>query len=454
MRVLADPAQARAQMDTLTGSDAAAIVRVLEPEGSAGRAPAGGRVRHRAAPAGGRRHAVARRPHGRAATARVELARLDSAKDAAQVRLPEPLLKEVREHVARVDREITDGYERQAVITFAGGVLGRAGLWADSDALLKANLAKSHSPYYLMSQLGGNARKQGRNDEALHWYAQAFDKSEGPATRLQWGSGYFSALVDLAPQDAARIEKTAAQLLAEAARDSGAFEGRSVRSLQRVGTKLTSWNADGKHAAVLRRLQTQLDGLCPKVDAAEGQRAACEALLKPAAEEGGEGGVSAGRRCRTRRAGAWRRCWSARRWPARCMRHRPRTPSAPAARPTAAATSPAAGCTPSRPTARPSTAPTSRTSTTSTRDAPKGGTLHLRNPDRRTSFDKYNPFTTRGNAPAGVLILMFEALAHLAPDEPLTMYGLLAEEMLRRARPVVGDASASSRRRASPTATR
>jgi len=164
-------------------------------------------------------------------------------------------------------------------------VLGRAGLWADSDALLKANLAKSHSPYYLMSQLGSNARKQGRNDEALDWYAQAFAKSEGPATRLQWGSGYLSALVDLAPQDAARIEKTAAQLLAEAARDSGAFEGRSVRSLQRLGSKLASWNADGKQAAALRRLKVQLDGICPRVDAADGQRAACEALLEPASKK-------------------------------------------------------------------------------------------------------------------------------------------------------------------------
>ena len=60
-------------------------------------------------------------------------------------------------------------------------------------------------------------------------------------------------------------------------------------------------------------------------------------------------------------------------------------------------------------------------------DAPRGGTLRLRNPDRRTSFDKFNPFTTRGNAPAGVLIWMFEGLAHLAADEPSTMYALLAE---------------------------
>jgi uncharacterized protein HemY len=119
----------------------------------------------------------------------VLLARLDQPKDAVQVKLPEPLLKEVREHVARVDREITDGYERQAVITFAGALLGRAGLWAESESLLKANLAKSHSPYYLMSQLGGNARKLGRVDEALNWYAQSFDKSEGPGHAAAVGLG-------------------------------------------------------------------------------------------------------------------------------------------------------------------------------------------------------------------------------------------------------------------------
>jgi microcin C transport system substrate-binding protein len=60
-------------------------------------------------------------------------------------------------------------------------------------------------------------------------------------------------------------------------------------------------------------------------------------------------------------------------------------------------------------------------------DAPKGGTLYLRNPDRRTSFDKFNYFTLQGNAPAGVLLLMLEPLAVLSGDEPQTMYGLLAE---------------------------
>ena len=78
----------------------------------------------------------------------------------------------------------------------------------------KSNLAKSHSPYYLMSELASNAKKRGDKAEALRWYREAFEKSEGPATRLQWGSSYISALVDLAPGDEAAIETTTSAALA------------------------------------------------------------------------------------------------------------------------------------------------------------------------------------------------------------------------------------------------
>lgn len=61
--------------------------------------------------------------------------------------------------------------------------------------------------------------------------------------------------------------------------------------------------------------------------------------------------------------------------------------------------------------------------------AVKGGTLYLNQPDRRTSFDKYNPYTVKGQSPGGLVIFMFETLAIPAGDEPDTMYGLLAEEI-------------------------
>jgi microcin C transport system substrate-binding protein len=63
-------------------------------------------------------------------------------------------------------------------------------------------------------------------------------------------------------------------------------------------------------------------------------------------------------------------------------------------------------------------------------DAPKGGELHLANPDRRTSFDKFNPFSLKGIAAAGIAPLMFETLTVGAQDEIATMYGLLAEDMV------------------------
>ncbi|GAB3628204.1 peptide ABC transporter substrate-binding protein [Pandoraea terrae] len=62
-------------------------------------------------------------------------------------------------------------------------------------------------------------------------------------------------------------------------------------------------------------------------------------------------------------------------------------------------------------------------------DAPKRGTLTLANPDRRTSFDKFNPFTLRGVAAPGVSSLMFETLATGSADETSSAYGLLADDI-------------------------
>lgn len=61
--------------------------------------------------------------------------------------------------------------------------------------------------------------------------------------------------------------------------------------------------------------------------------------------------------------------------------------------------------------------------------APKGGTLVLANPDRRTSFDKFNPFTLKGTSAPGVNALMFESLLIGSADETASGYGLLADDV-------------------------
>jgi thiol-disulfide isomerase/thioredoxin len=196
--------------------------------------------------------------------------------------VPTALQAQAREVAQAADRDITDPYERQAVIPQAAYLLGEADLWTESDALLRGNLARSSAPYYLMGQLASNARKQGQTADALRWSAQAFDRSEGPATRLQWGASYLQMLVALAPKDATTIEATASKLFAEAGSDSAAFHKRSARSLQRVSEQLLLWNTAGQHNASVQRLQKQLAGLCAKRSMADDQRATCSALLKPA----------------------------------------------------------------------------------------------------------------------------------------------------------------------------
>jgi len=60
-------------------------------------------------------------------------------------------------------------------------------------------------------------------------------------------------------------------------------------------------------------------------------------------------------------------------------------------------------------------------------DAPRGGAVNL---SAFGSFDKLNPFTLKGLAAAGLNTLMFETLAEGSDDEPFTMYGLLADDMV------------------------
>jgi microcin C transport system substrate-binding protein len=62
-------------------------------------------------------------------------------------------------------------------------------------------------------------------------------------------------------------------------------------------------------------------------------------------------------------------------------------------------------------------------------DAPKGGELKMVAGSRISTFDKYNPFTLKGNAPSFTPDLLFEGLLTAPMDEIGVGYGLLAEDV-------------------------
>jgi hypothetical protein len=165
------------------------------------------------------------------------------------------------------------------VISNAAEVLAEAGMLDDSDALLTAELTRSHSPYYFMLGLAANAKKRGDKAAALEWHAKAWTAATGAATRLQWGATYLNALIELAPQDSTQIEHVAARVIGELDAIPDTFYDRNRRALERIDKRLAAWNKSGMHSDALRRLAAQMGSVCAKLPAGDPARATCGAVL-------------------------------------------------------------------------------------------------------------------------------------------------------------------------------
>jgi thiol-disulfide isomerase/thioredoxin len=186
----------------------------------------------------------------------------------------------VLREVAQLISQTTDRYERQAVVPSAAHVLTSAGLIDDSDALLKAELPRAVAPYYHMLGLGSNAKKRGNANAALDWYEQASRKSEGPATRLQWGVTYVKEIAELAPTDLARMAAAAGTVISGLEPRSETFYERNHRSLQRMAKKLGEWQGkDPARTRVVGKMKDQLSRTCAKLPAKDPGRVNCESVF-------------------------------------------------------------------------------------------------------------------------------------------------------------------------------
>ncbi len=195
-------------------------------------------------------------------------------------RVPEVLQQRVRDEATRVERESSDPYVRQSLVSTAAEVLADADLLDESDALLKSEVARSHSPYYAMLGLALNAKKRGDKAGAVDWAEKAYAAAKGPATRLQWGVRYVSLAIELTPQDAARIEHAAAEVIGELEPSPATFYERNRHSLERMGRNLAAWNKDERHNEAVGKLRADMAGVCAKLPANDPAHAICEDTLR------------------------------------------------------------------------------------------------------------------------------------------------------------------------------
>jgi len=198
--------------------------------------------------------------------------------------LPPALLEEARQTVARVTAAAPGEYARHAAVNAAGNLYFEAGLDDEADSLLVAEIEKSKSPYYFMVELADLAKKAGREADALRWLERAYADAKGPATRFQWGYNYLAGLLEMTPEDTARIERVGLEVLGELADTPDAFYQRTRVRLEQLSTKLLEWSLGHQdRAAVVAKLRDRTAGTCSGLPAGDEGRASCEAFLRPAA---------------------------------------------------------------------------------------------------------------------------------------------------------------------------
>ncbi|WP_296000151.1 thioredoxin family protein [Rugamonas sp.] len=169
---------------------------------------------------------------------------------AAAAAPPEQISRQIAAMSSAMLAVSVDPHARHALVNTAVGALHDAGLPQLAEALLLAELPRSHSPYYFMLSLAASAKRRGDTAAMLDWYQQAAAGATGPATRIQWSVTYLASLIDHAPQDSDRIEQAAQALLRDidASADADTFQQRNGSQLQRAAAKLAGLPQAGAHA--------------------------------------------------------------------------------------------------------------------------------------------------------------------------------------------------------------
>lgn len=274
-RVLADAALVREFSDILVGYTDK-IVKHVAPAGEARRAFAG---KWEAALAKlGQDTSLSRAERIDTLDSRVSMWKLIDDTETLSAQRQTQVLHEA----ARLVAATTDKYERQAVVPGAAHVLTNAGLFAESDELLKMELPRAVAPYYHMLGLASNAKKRKDAKNALHWYEQAWQKSEGPATRIQWGTGFVNQILELAPDDVARVESAAVAVIGQLEPKSETFYERNQRSLKRMASRLAKWQGkDPARARAVEKVKVLLAKTCSRLPANDPGRGNCEKVFTP-----------------------------------------------------------------------------------------------------------------------------------------------------------------------------
>lgn len=211
--------------------------------------------------------------------------------------IPEDLKARVRASVDKERAEAVTQYERSAVTNMAVGVLFETDQKGYAGVVMSDEVEGSSNAYYWLLDLSDLAEEAEQTEEAVALLKQAFDESQGIATRIQWGSYYIDGLTRMTANDAAGIEVATRALLTELASQKDPVYGRNKEAVRRIGRALNKWaygskeekeagtvadvSRDGRRE-VVAVLTAEFDTICTSNFEGGDKLDACVALIRPA----------------------------------------------------------------------------------------------------------------------------------------------------------------------------
>jgi tetratricopeptide (TPR) repeat protein len=171
--------------------------------------------------------------------------------------IPSALQEQARARVQTALAAQGDRFARNDIVNAAAIVYEALGDTEAAVQMYERELPNTRTPYYYMSHLAALAEKRGQRAEAIVWYAKAYEASQGPMTRVRWGSAYVRAMMRLIPDDVARIRVTALKVGAEM-RAPDATAGHSGRVVDQLRKATERWATTPERRAVLTELVAHL----------------------------------------------------------------------------------------------------------------------------------------------------------------------------------------------------
>ncbi len=191
--------------------------------------------------------------------------------------IPGALKADIREAVQKARARANRGHERIAVAYAAYGILKDSGQLRLAEQLINEEMQAGSNNQYWMLVLADLAAEAGDEDEALNWYARAWEKATGAATRIQWGSYYIRQLTENRADDDQRIMAVSKALFAELRKQKTPFHGRSKRALERVFKALNAWGQVSSPAELIELKRAFINTCLPFGNEA---MARCESIMK------------------------------------------------------------------------------------------------------------------------------------------------------------------------------